>query len=135
MCSQTDRQRQPHFLPKWYLFRSISRARNIKILNFEKVVREVLDIYDSCVHGQIDRPITQFFNKVETYVDRLLVPEIYVIKSFVKIVWAVLEIYENCIHGQTDNPIFYKGETYLDRLLVTEICIIPNFVKIVKAVL
>ena len=74
----------------------------------------------------------------ETYLYRLLVPEIYVIPNFVKTDYAVLEIYENCVHGQkdrrTDNRIFYKVQTYLDRLLVPKIYIIPSFVKIVKAV-
>ena len=42
------------------------------------------------------------FYKVETYLDHLLVPEIYIIPNFVKIVRAVLEIYVSCVHGQTD---------------------------------
>ena len=42
------------------------------------------------------------FYKVETYIDRLLVLEIYVIPNFVKIVRTVLEIYEICVYGQTD---------------------------------
>ena len=82
--------------------------------------------------SQTDNPI---FYKVETYLDRLFVLEIYIIPNFVKIVRAVLEIYESCVHGQTgrqtNNPIFYKVETYLDRLLVLEIHFIQNFVKIV----
>ena len=39
-----------------------------------------------------DRQTTLFFYKVETHLDRLLVPEIYVKRNFVKIVRAVLEI-------------------------------------------
>ena len=64
-----------------------------------KIVRTVLEIYESCVHGQTDNPI---FYKGETYLDRLLLPEMYIIPNFVKIVRAVLEIYKSCFHGQTD---------------------------------
>ena len=64
-----------------------------------KIVRAVLEIYESSVHGQTDNPILY---KVETYLDRLLLLEIYIIPNFVKIVRAVLEIYESCVHGQTD---------------------------------
>ena len=42
------------------------------------------------------------FYEVETYLDRLLVSEIYVISNFVKVVRAVLDIYESCVHGQID---------------------------------
>ena len=60
---------------------------------------------------QTDNPI---FYKVESYLDRLLVPEIYIIPNFAKIVRAVLEIYENCAHGQNDRqtdrqPDFLQG--------------------------
>ena len=83
-----------------------------------------------------DNPI---FYKVETYLDRFLVPEMYEIPNFVKIVWAVLEIYKISVHGQNDRqidiPIIYKSETYLGRFLVLEIYIIPIFVKIVRAAL
>ena len=75
------------------------------------------------------------FYKVETYLDRLLVPKIHVIPNFVKFIRAVLKIYESCVHGQTDNPIFYKIETHLGRLLVHEIHVIPRFVEVVRAVL
>ena len=50
-------------------------------------------------YRQTDNPI---FYKIETYLDRLLVPEIYILPNFVKIVRAVLEIYESCVHGQAD---------------------------------
>ena len=85
-------------------------------------------------HRQTGNPI---FYKVETYLDHLLVPEIYVIPNFAKIVRKFLEIYESCVHGQTDkdNPIFYQVETYLDHFLVFEIHLISNFVKIVWVVL
>ena len=69
---------------------------------------------------QTDNPI---FYKIETYLDRLLMPEMYAIPNFVKIVRAVLENYEICVHGQADSQIFYKVETYLDCLLVTEMLI------------
>ena len=73
------------------------------IQNFVKVVREILDIYDSCDHGQTKRQTDNpIFYKVENYLDRLHVPEICVIPNFVKIVWVVLEIYESYIHRQTD---------------------------------
>ena len=77
---------------------------------------------------QKDNPI---FYKTATYLDRLLVPELYLILNFMKIVKAVHEIYVSCVHGQTNNPIFYKVQTNLDRFLVPEIYKISNFVKIV----
>ena len=48
------------------------------------------------------------FYKGETYLDCLLVLEIFVTPNFVKLVTAVLEIYESCVHGQRNNPNFYK---------------------------
>ena len=75
------------------------------------------------------------FYKVETYLDCLLVPNVYVIPNFVKICWAVLGNYQSCFQGQTNNPIFCEVETYLDCLLVPEIYEISNFVKIGRAVL
>ena len=75
------------------------------------------------------------FFKVETNLDRLLMPKICIIPNYVKIARVVLEIYERCVYGQTDNSSFYKIETYLDRLLVLEICVIRNFMKIFRAVL
>ena len=85
---------------------------------------------------QTDNPI---FYKVETYLDRLLVPEIRITPTFVKIVRTVVEIYERCAHRQeenrTGNSIFYVIETHLDRLLGPEIRITPTFVKIVREVL
>ena len=44
-------------------------------------------IYESSVDEETDNPI---FYKVETYLDCLLVPEIYAIPKFVKIVRAVI---------------------------------------------
>ena len=44
---------------------------------------------------QTDNPI---FYKVETYLDRFLVPKMYVIPNFVKIVGAVLKIKRIDIH-------------------------------------
>ena len=44
---------------------------------------------------QINNPI---FYKFETHLDRLLVPEIYIIPNFVKIVGVVLEIVNIYIH-------------------------------------
>ena len=91
--------------------------------------RELFSLTDR----QTDNPI---FHKVETYLDRFLVPEMYVTSNFVKIVRAVLEIYESCVHRQNDrqinNLIFYKFETFLDCLLIPKIYVIPNFVKIFK---
>ena len=66
--------------------------------NFVKIIRAVLEIYESCFHGQTDNSI---FYKVETYVDRLLMPKIYAIPNFVKIIKAVLEVNESCFHRQT----------------------------------
>ena len=48
--------------------------------NFVKIVRAVLEIYESSVHRQTDNPI---FYKVETNLNRLLVLEIYAIPNFV----------------------------------------------------
>ena len=57
-----------------------------------KIVRAVLDVCDSCVHGQIDRQTDNpIFCHVETCLDRLLVTEIHIIPNFVKIVRAVVE--------------------------------------------
>ena len=71
----------------------------------------VLEIFETCVQGQNDRQTDYpIFYKVETYLDRLLEPEIYIIPNFVKIVRAVLEIYDSCVHGQTDRqPDFLQG--------------------------
>ena len=61
-------------------------------------------------YRQTDNPI---FYKIETYLDRFLVPEKYKLPNFVKIVQVVLEIYEICFQGQkADIPIFYNVETY-----------------------
>ena len=89
------------------------------------------------VQDMLDRQAdNQNFYKIETYLDRLLGPEVYIIPNFVKIVTQFLIFTRVVFTGrQTDNPIFYKIQTYLDRLLVPEIYIIPNFVKIVRAVL
>ena len=63
----------------------------------------VLEIYEICVQGQNERQTdNSIFYKVETYLDRLLVLEIYIIPNFVKIILAVLEIYLSCVHGQID---------------------------------
>ena len=63
------------------------------IPNFVKFIRVVLEIYESYVHGQIDRQTeNSIFYKIETYLDRFLVPEIYVIQNVLKIVRSVLEI-------------------------------------------
>ena len=73
------------------------------IPNFVKIVSVILEIYEICVQGQNDRQTDNpIFYKVETYLDRLLVPEIYNIPNFVKIVRAVLEIYLSYVDGQTD---------------------------------
>ena len=57
--------------------------------------------------SETDNPI---FYKVETYLDRLLVPEIYILPNFVKIVRAVLEINVSCVHRQIDRqPNFLEG--------------------------
>ena len=82
---------------------------------------------------QTDNPI---FYKVETYLDRLLVPDIYVTPNFVKVVERFSIFTRDAFTDrQTDNPIFYKVEIDLDRLLVPEIYVMPNFVKIVRVVL
>ena len=68
-----------------------------------KIVRAVLEIYASCIHGQTDKQAgSPIFYKVETYLDRLLMLEKHIIPNLVKILIAVLEIYESCIHGQAD---------------------------------
>ena len=72
------------------------------IPNFVQTVRAVLEIYESCVHGQTDNLI---FYKVETYLGCLLVSKIHVIPNFVQTVREVLEIYESCVHGQSDRQI------------------------------
>ena len=68
-----------------------------------KIVRAVLDIYECCVHGRTDRPTDNLiFYKFETYLDRYLVLEMYVIENFMKIVLAFLKIYEICFHRHND---------------------------------
>ena len=63
----------------------------------------VLEIYEICVQGQNERKTENpIVYKVETYLDRLFVPEIHIIQKFVIIVWAVIEIYVICVHGYTD---------------------------------
>ena len=57
----------------------------------------------SGVHGQTYRQLG--FYKVEIYLDRLLVPEIYVIPNFVKIVRVFFEIYDRCVEEQTDRQL------------------------------
>ena len=50
------------------------------------------------------------FYKTETYLDGLLVPEIYILPNFMKIVRAILKIYDICFHGQTDSqPDLLQG--------------------------
>ena len=44
------------------------------------------------MHSQTDTQTTPFSYKAETYLDRLLLLEIYITPNFVKIVRAVLEI-------------------------------------------
>ena len=85
---------------------------------------------------------TQFFYKIEIYLDRHLVPKICVILNFKKIVKAVLENVkayllelDSLTDSQIDNRIFYEVGTYLDRLFVLKKCVIPNFVKLVRRVL
>ena len=53
MCSQTDRQ--PDFFQGWGLFGRLFVSEIYVIPYFEKVVRAIPDIYESCVDGQIDR--------------------------------------------------------------------------------
>ena len=78
------------------------------ITNSVKIVREILEIYSSCVHGHTDRQPD--FLQGLTYLDRLPFPKIYVIPNFVKIVRAVLEIYSSCVHRHTDRqPDFLQG--------------------------
>ena len=98
----TDRQTTQFFYKvETYLNRLLVPEMYV-IPNFVKIVRVVLEIYESCVHGQTKKTDSPIFYKIETYLDRLLVSEIYVIPNFVKIVRAVLDIYENCIHRQID---------------------------------
>ena len=101
--------------------------------NFVKIVRAVLKIYEIYVDVQINRQITQFFYQVETYLEGLLMPEIYVISNFGS---GPRNLRELC--SGTDRQttrFFYKIETYLDDLLMPKIYLIQNFVKIVRAVL
>ena len=52
----------------------------------------VLETYEICVQGLNDRQTANpIFYNVETYLDRLLLLETYIIPNFVKIVRAVLE--------------------------------------------
>ena len=54
-----------------------------------------------------DNPI---FYKFETYLDHLLMPEIYVLSNFVKTVTAILEIFKICAHGEADRqPDYLQG--------------------------
>ena len=60
---QTDRQ--PDFLEGWYLSRWSFFVREIYVIpNFVKIVRPILDIYNSCSHGQTDRQSTRFFTRL-----------------------------------------------------------------------
>ena len=78
-----------------------------KISNCVKIIKTVLEIYETYVHRQTDN---LDFYMVEIYLDRLLVPEMYIVPNFAKIVRAVLEIYRNCVHGQEDRqPDFLQG--------------------------
>ena len=67
----------------------------------------------SLTDRQTDNPI---FYKVETYLDRLLVPEIYIIPNFVKIVRAVLEIVNIYIYTYIHTYIYIY--TILARLII-----------------
>ena len=71
-----------------------------------------------CVHGQTDRQTdSPIFYKVETYLDHLLMLEIYVIPNFVKIVKAVLEIIK--IYVPTYIYIYIYIYTVLARLIIS----------------
>ena len=61
--------------------------------------QELRDLYAKTERRTDRQP---YFFKDETYLDRLLVPEIYVMPNFVIVVRAVLYIYESCVHGQID---------------------------------
>ena len=64
-------------------------------------------------------------HKVETCLDCLLMPELYVM--YYQILWKLFEqfeIYKSCVYRQTDNLTFNKDEIYLDGLLVPEINVI-----------
>ena len=77
------------------------------------------------------------FYKVETYIDRLLVPKI--IANNTKICKNRLSgfsrftkfVFKNRMNNRRRTRLFFKVETCIDRLLVHEMHIIPNFVKIV----
>ena len=58
-------------------------------------------IYKSYVHGQADKPI---FCYLETDLDRLLVPKIYIIPTFVKIVGIIGSQYLRELCSRTDRP-------------------------------
>ena len=95
----TDRQRDNLIFYKVEIYVDCLLGSEIYIIsNFVKIVRAVLEIYVSWVHGQTSNEI---FYKTETYLDRLHMHERHVIPCFVKIVIEVLEIYEIYVHGQT----------------------------------
>ena len=90
----TDRQtdKEPDYLQGCDLSRSSSRARNTCNTKFcENCLSGSRDLRELCLRTELQTDNLIFY-KVETYLDRLLVLEIYVIPNFVKIFRAVLEI-------------------------------------------
>ena len=51
-----------------------------------------VQIYESFAHGQTD---TAFYYKIQTYLDHIVVSEIYVIPNFEKIFRTVLDSFES----------------------------------------
>ena len=92
-----------------------------------KIVRAVLEIYEVCVQGQNDRQTDNpIFYKVETYLDRLLVPEINVILNFLTIVGTVLEkvnIYKfTYIYSHNFSSFIINRDTTLDSFSFPFVC-------------
>ena len=89
------------------------------IPNFVKIVRMILKNVNQSLFKRVKFTDRQTDNlilyKVETYLDCLLVPEMYAIPNFMKIIKAVLENVNRRLFmrvvfkgRQTDNSIFYK---------------------------
>ena len=132
MYSWTDKPTDNLIFLTWDLYRSSSRERNICNAKFCEIVRAVLDIYKSCVHGQIDRQpkflqgcvlFRSCFRAGNLYITIFLKKRLERFSRFTRIVFT---------DSQTGNSIFYKINANLDRLLMPEIYIIQILLKSLK---
>ena len=91
------------------------------IPNFVKIVRAVLEIYESCVHGQIDRQ-PNFLQGCDLSGSFSRARNIQNTKFCKNRLSGPRDLRKLCprTERQTDKPIFDKVETYLGRLLLPE---------------